>query len=193
MERYYAFWRRLGAGLFDGIILTIISLLCAKYIFSYTQLPSFALTVALSILPFLYSVLLTGLFGQTIGKIIMGVKVLDLGERKVIGIKRAILRDSVPIILQILSLCILGLHAIEVLSVTDEVSSVAESIISWTSFLWFIIELITMFLNRKRRAVHDLIASSVVISLKGLRFDKLDEELASKRSSSANANKSSNS
>jgi uncharacterized RDD family membrane protein YckC len=187
MERYDAFWRRLSAGLVDGIILTIISLLWAKIIFSYYQLPSFALTVALSMLPFLYSVLLTGLFGQTVGKIITGIKVLDLGEKKVIGLKRAILRDSVPIIIQILSLVILSLHATEVHYVTDEVSSVAESIISWTSFLWFVTELITMFLNKKRRAVHDLMASSVVISLKGLRFDKLDEELAAKRSSSANA------
>ena len=182
MERYHAFWRRLCAGLIDGVVLATLSLLAAKFITSKGLYLSYGITVDLALIPILYGVLLTGLLGQTIGKIIMGIKVLDLNEKQYIGIKRAVFRDSVPIFFQVVSLLILGLNQYEIVFISDEFSSFVESVISKTSFLWFILELITMLLSKKRRAVHDLLASSVVISLKGLRFDKLDEELAAQKS-----------
>ena len=181
MERYNAFWRRLAAGLFDGLVLIIISLLGIKFFLSGNQYSSYGLTFSLALLPILYSVLLTGLVGQTIGKIVMGIKVLDISEKEVIGIKRAIFRDSVLIIFQMLSLFIITIKNFEILHISDQVSSFFESMISRSSFCWFVLELITMFINEKRRAIHDFLASSVVISLKGLRFDKIDEEIAVKK------------
>ena len=97
MERYHAFWRRLCAGLIDVLVLATLSLLAVKFITSKGLYLSYGITVGLALIPILYSVLLTGLLGQTIGKIIMGIKVLDLGEKQYIGIKRAVFRDSVPI------------------------------------------------------------------------------------------------
>ena len=181
MERYNAFWRRLAAGMFDGLIVLLISLLVAKFFLLSNQYSSFGLIFSLALLTILYSVLLTGLVGQTIGKIVMGIKVLDISEKEVIGVKRAILRDSVLIIFQILSLIIIGIKNFEVLHISENVSSFFESLINRSSFYWFLLELITMFINKKRRAIHDFLSSSVVISLKGLRFDKIDEELAVKR------------
>ena len=122
MERYNAFWRRLAAGLFDGLVIIIISLLAIKFFLSSNQYSSYGLTFSLALLPILYSVLLTGLLGQTIGKIVMGIMVLDINEKEVIGVKRAIFRDSVLIIFQILSLLIIiipwPLHLNHIMGIT---------------------------------------------------------------------------
>ncbi len=181
MERYYAFWRRLAAGLFDGIVLILIYSLIAKICIAANEFPSYNFTVGLTVIYIFYNVLLTGLSGQTIGKIVMGIKVLDLGEKKVIGIKRAFFRDSVPIILQCFSLIIITIKHFEIVFIPEQVSIFFENMVSKSSFCWLILELITMFINKKRRAIHDFLAASVVISLKGLEIDKLDDELTAKR------------
>ena len=180
MERYYSFCRRLGSGVVDGFVLLPISLLIAK--FEKTENPHslFIWTVVQSFIFILYNVLFTGLRGQTIGKILLGIKVLDINEMEIIGIKRAFIRDAVPIILEVLGLLILGLQ-LSGQFISDSFNSFAENVVDNAWFWWFIAELITMFLNPKRRAIHDLFASSVVISLKGLKFDKLDEELEAKK------------
>ncbi len=180
MERYYSFWRRVGAGIIDGFVLLPISFLAAQLINPANPYSTFIWTVAQSFLIILYNVLLTGLSGQTVGKFFMGIKVFDINEQEVIGIKRAFLRDVFPIILEIVALLILGLQIFGQIS-SDSISSLAENIISNAWLWWFIAELITMFLNPKRRAIHDFLASSVVISFKGLKYDKLDEELEAKR------------
>jgi uncharacterized RDD family membrane protein YckC len=180
MERYYSFWRRLGAGILDGLVLLPISFLAAKLINPENPYSSFTWTVVQSSFFILYNVLFTGLGGQTIGKILLGIKVLDINEKEVIGIKRAFIRDAFPIILEVAGLLILGLQISGQIT-SDRIGSLAENVISNAWTWWFIAELITMFLNPKRRAIHDFLACSVVISLKGLKFDKLDEELEAQR------------
>src|SRR4051812_35926690 len=108
MERYGTFWRRLGAGIFDGIMLLPLSYVAVKYSdaenpYSYLLWSAFQFFISM-----LYSVLLTGLVGQTIGKIVMGVKVLDLNEKSVIGIKRAFYRESIFFFVGIVSLLYLS-------------------------------------------------------------------------------------
>ena len=49
----------------------------------------------------LYSVLMHGFWGQTIGKMLCGIKVIDISE-KPITLFRAFLRDSVPIAIELL-------------------------------------------------------------------------------------------
>jgi len=42
--------------------------------------------------------------------------------------------------------------------------NMVESFLSWLGFFWFLVEIVTMLNNPKRRAFHDLMAGSVVIS-----------------------------
>ena len=180
MERYYSFWRRLGSGILDAFVLLPISILTSKLITPESLYSSYSVMVVQSFLFILYNVLCTGLGGQTIGKILLGIRILDVNEKEVIGIKRAFVRDAFPIILEVISLLILGLQLFEQIN-ADNLSSLAENIISYAWFSWLLAELITMFLNPKRRAIHDLLANSVVISFKGQKFDQLDQELEAKR------------
>lgn len=181
MERYYSFWRRLGAGIIDDFVLLPSSFFIIQFIDPLNPYSAFGWTVAQSLFFILYNVLLTGLFGQTAGKFLLGIKVFDIHEKEVIGIKRAFYRDAVPIVLELLGLLISGL-IISGQIASDSIGTFTEGVISNVWLWWFIAELLTMFLNPKRRAIHDLLASSVVISFKGLRYDKLDEELETKKS-----------
>ena len=104
-----------------------------------------------------YSVYFHGKYGQTPGKFLMKIKVVDhLNEAAVIGYQRALLRE----IGTILFILIGGiLH----FTVSDpETYDISRLLIT---FGWLAAELLTMWFNQKRRAIHDLIAGSVVIDI----------------------------
>jgi uncharacterized RDD family membrane protein YckC len=48
------------------------------------------------------------------------------------------------------------------------IMSPAETLLMNASMLWLGLELITMLLNDKRRAIHDLIAGTAVVRIRGL-------------------------
>lgn len=181
MERYYNFWRRLGAGIFDSLVLLLISYLIFKYLDLGASDSYFLLSIIAVFIYFLYSVLLTGLVGQTIGKIVMGIIVLDVDEKKVIGIKRAFYRDSIPILMEVLALLYLGYYTFIKNSVTSNSIYIVNEITENARFYWFFAEIVTMFFNDKRRALHDFLASSVVISFKGKRIDEHYEKVKAQR------------
>ncbi|HYH16322.1 MAG TPA: RDD family protein [Flavisolibacter sp.] len=180
MERYFTFWRRLGAILFDSFFLGIISYSILSNIAPYYSSANLIWTALSIIITILYNVLLTGLYGQTIGKIIMGIKVLDVGEQHVIGIKRAIYRESIYIFVEILGLGIL-IYEVITNGAATQISESVEGVLETTTFLWGALELATMLFNPRRRALHDFLASSVVISLRGQRFDQHYEQLERQR------------
>jgi uncharacterized RDD family membrane protein YckC len=167
-SRYRIFWRRLFAMFVDSILLEFGSVTIAFAIGASRELfydkGGVSLFISYGILDtlflFLYSVWMTGRFGQTIGKMVAGIKVLDAeSEQHVIGIRCALYRD-LPLIVLYLGLIVYWL-------VTEDI--LYENSVSWLfpilTFLWIAGEFITMFANEKRRAVHDLLAGSVVVKL----------------------------
>ncbi|RYY49204.1 MAG: RDD family protein [Chitinophagaceae bacterium] len=172
MERYYTFWRRLGAGIFDAMFVGLFSLLVMKMFTPDSWETIYGWSIVLFLASSLYSVLLTGLVGQTIGKIVAGIRVVDeADEKSVIGIKRAFYRESVPVLLQAVALAVTGWYYYAQPE-SSQPLEIMNFIYTYISFIWFFAELITMLFNPRRRAVHDYMASSVVIGLKGLRFDE---------------------
>ena len=106
----------------------------------------------------IYSIVMHGSFGATVGKMVCKVVVLDSKTKNRIGYKQAFLRDSVPIVLTIMW--------VVWASRLEKTESPVES---WGSYAvpiiyagWFVVETVTMLTNRKRRAIHDFIAGSVV-------------------------------
>ncbi len=103
---YAGFWRRMAALLLDGIIIWL-ALIILTFFFRFN--PAFmrlalgsvfvaAVSVILSLViflgPMLYYVLLTGLRGQTVGKMALGIRVVN--ERGDLpGLGRAALREIV--------------------------------------------------------------------------------------------------
>jgi uncharacterized RDD family membrane protein YckC len=179
--KYKTFWRRFAAGILDAIIISfpliIIDFLffystgdeersVTKYLFSDDRVidsASFTLTILHSFILIVYSVYFTGLRGGTLGKKAVGITVLSGDdETSYIGIKRAIIRDLPYIAIEIIGILFILLSLQGVDGVIDEDSPIPR-ILSNLASIWLLAELITMLGNERRRAIHDILANSVVV------------------------------
>jgi uncharacterized RDD family membrane protein YckC len=176
--KYRTFWPRFWAGFVDGLVflpVTAVNLVAFR-----DGVPVWLRVVwylASSFAFIAYVVWMHGRYGQTLGKMATHVRVLDVSESKLSG-RQAFMREIVPIVLT----AIVVVHDLpSVLSGADPSHpSMPLSdpravpmpvprfpIFYWiafaASFGWFAAELLTMLTNDKRRAVHDFIASSVVV------------------------------
>jgi uncharacterized RDD family membrane protein YckC len=161
--KYNTAGERIFAAFIDGLIL-----LCADKFFKYLaglyNNPYISVsTIILTIVLFrCYSVLMHGFYGQTIGKILTRVIVLDISENK-LSMKQAIMRDIVPIVVaSIAIITILNIYFFKVFYTSAEQLNFFK-LLYYTELIWIVAELLTMLTNKKRRAVHDFIARSVVV------------------------------
>jgi uncharacterized RDD family membrane protein YckC len=122
----------------------------------------FAGVTFFALLPILYSIMLHFRFGQTYGKWVVGVRVLNSSETKKMTLQQAILRDSVPLVVQLGGLCYYLsaiLKPIQQNDIINDYNRFGETLL----FVWTVLELSTMLINSKRRAIHDFLANSVVV------------------------------
>ena len=92
---YVGFWVRLGAWLIDLVaIVAIFIALTILSLFGSFALDFLNFGFLILLLPWLYFWLFTGLKGQTPGKMLVGIKVVD-GQGNVPGLGRAALREIV--------------------------------------------------------------------------------------------------
>lgn len=166
-DKYNTFSGRFWAGLIDGLILLPFALF--DFIFLKPDRTLFIVIPWLMIsytMYFAYSILLHWKFGQTIGKRAMKVSVVDVSETKGLNFVQAFLRDSIPLFIQVIILIKLVIVTIQI-GQYDEFEIFQETqLLSYVSLVWFIIEVVTMLTNKKRRALHDFIAKTVVINNK---------------------------
>lgn len=162
-KKYRTGLKRLGAALLDGIVF-IPLLFIGQWIYKTTNNTSilFTWTTFLVFAPIIYSILLHYKYGQTYGKWVAGVKVLDAGETRTLTFRQSLYRDSFYLLVATIGLIYYGVlltQTTEQQIVLNEYSSFSDNPIFW----WTLIELITMLTNSKRRALHDFIAKSVVV------------------------------
>jgi uncharacterized RDD family membrane protein YckC len=168
MTKYKTFGRRFWAAIVDMAVFVPLGWL-DNTIWVNAKVPivlSVWLVINTSIF-WLYEVLLLGYYGQTIGKFVCNVKVLDKTE-KPLSMRQAFYREAVPIIIGIPVLFyeinnVLAGH-IANKGLPTEMNFIWKAFLGF-SLLWFLLELVTMLTNKKRRAVHDFIAGSVVVRL----------------------------
>ncbi len=166
MDKYRTVGPRFWAGFIDGLVFLPITMFD-----DYLSSPQRGLTILVSwaIISYsafwLYSVSLHACYGQTLGKRAMHVKVLDVGEDRIPSIRQALIRDIGYILLNFgsllyfLYLVITGNYA-----GTEQLEgSSMGRILAFAGLTWFLLEIGTAFTNPKRRAVHDLIARTVVV------------------------------
>lgn len=166
MAKYNTFWRRLVAAFIDGLILYPVTLI--ETIANNSTSPSlFILGGFISTLLYItYFITLHGKYGQTLGKKLMSIKVVDINEASLIGFKRATIRELPWIVASSLAFVYLLVSLFifknkEFNSAKDDYHDLSFII----TFTWLIIELITMLINPKRRAIHDFLAKAVVIKI----------------------------
>jgi uncharacterized RDD family membrane protein YckC len=166
-NKYKTFSPRVVAAFLDGLIIVIPLSLINYWIWSNVQNISSAVLlvwfVVSSFTYVTYSVLMHGFFGQTLGKMNVKVKVLDISENK-LSMWQALLRDSVPIIIVTLMVFLEAPYVLQKIKPYEqEGSRTTFMVLSDINFIWFIAEVVTMLMNNKRRAIHDFIAKSVVV------------------------------
>jgi uncharacterized RDD family membrane protein YckC len=172
--RYAGFWLRLGALLLDFLIMLPLGVLV---FFGSERFRLFDLyyLVPGTLLRLFYSVYLVQRFGGTPGKLIVGVRIRKVSGEPV-GYREAFLRYlpefvlgvlmSIAMLMSVFHLSDAEYHA---LSFMDRAKRMVELAPSWYSPLqivqnvWVWGELIVLLTNRKRRALHDFIAGTVVV------------------------------
>jgi uncharacterized RDD family membrane protein YckC len=165
MEKYRTFWPRFCAGFIDGLVFLPLSY--ANTFLAAPERGSAIIIIWSGIIYssyWLYSVLLHSRYGQTLGKMVMKIKVLDVSEERIPNFRQAFLRDIGYTVLNIFSLAYLVYLVLAGEYVVGaEINSLPGQILGWASLGWFLLEIITMATNEKRRALHDYIAGTVVI------------------------------
>ena len=108
----------------------------------------------------IYSIYLHGTYGQTIGKMVTRVKIVDAKTHNPISFRHAILRDSIPTLFII---AFTVYHAYYFAIGTTSIPPRGLALLTSIFLLWYAVELITMLTNEKRRALHDFIAGTLVV------------------------------
>lgn len=173
--KYATFWQRFGAGWIDFFVM-----LPAIVLFGWlaTQSLMLAYLVALpsNLMYWAYCYYLHAVSGQTIGKRVVGIRVVQLDGGR-IDRPTSFRRSVVDLVFSILSvvgtfLALRTISSIEYASLswteqTMRVQTVQSSLFRWVEYAahaWVWSEVITVLFNHRRRAIHDYIAGTCVVT-----------------------------
>lgn len=195
-RQYRTFWRRFWAGGVDFIVLAPL-LLVDSWISNHATSP-IVVRVLWSVLHALaapaYSIYMHGRFGQTVGKRLMRVKVIDLAGRP-LTTWQAFLREVINLPLTAWWLVSGVLIVSQVGHVHDPgQAAYGATLASSLGLALFGLELVSTFASRQRRALHDLVAGSVVVRAEMLNgalredADDVDDDMQPALPSPATAN-----
>lgn len=175
--RYAGFWSRFASLLLDFIILLPVT---ALVIWGSSVFRLFDLYYLIpgTVFGLFYSIYLVRRFGGTPGKLIVGIRIRKL-DGEPVGYREAFLRYSVDFIFCVLmSVALLfplfhmtdaEYHSLSFMQRSQRMIELAPSWykpLQWAQTAWVWGELIVLLTNRKRRALHDFIAGTVVIHTK---------------------------
>jgi uncharacterized RDD family membrane protein YckC len=167
---YAGFWLRTGSLLVDGGVSMLLMVLWLL-IFGFNVFQSDIYVSQMIVWLFIQLYTLKR-WGQTPGKMVMGIKVLKANYEEM-GWKEVVLRNFVEIVqvfiysvkallvaygLMDFSLHLTGVSFLPV----DSFKFISEKFTSLFSF-WFMSEVVILLMNRRRRALHDFIAGTVVV------------------------------
>jgi uncharacterized RDD family membrane protein YckC len=176
-EKYKTVWQRWFAGLLDSLLFLPLGMLNGV-IQHKANLPVFAIILWQIFYIFsrpAYTILMHGKYGQTVGKKAMGLILLNIDETRIINYRQAIRRES-PELIALLASMIFQINYL----LGNNFSPAASTlflVVGSANTIWFLLEIITTLSNDKRRALHDIIAGSVVVKKDLMFLDRLPEDL----------------
>lgn len=165
MNKYSTTGARIGAAIIDGIIFIPFGFL-NQYLTGMLDGKGglFILwTIFTMFVYWFYSIYMHGKYGQTFGKMAMGVKIVTYPEELPITYRHAVIRDLPYFILYFAETCFLTAAIISPELTFNSAISLITQILSFATLGWFLLEIFSMLFNDKKRAVHDFIARTVVI------------------------------
>jgi uncharacterized RDD family membrane protein YckC len=161
MEKYKTFFPRLVALLIDSYIMLPIAILDDWFRQAEYPAAFFYIWIPLSALVFpVYTIMMNIHYGQTLGKMAMNVKILDASEEP-LKLNQAIWRETPQVIYNI-AVIVLGI-VFFAQDMEAENVKLAYGVVGTCALIWGLADISTFFLNDKRRALHDLIAGTVVV------------------------------
>lgn len=171
---YGGFWVRAGALIVDGILYSPIFML-SVWSFGRHREIYYATHVFNYLAWILLSICLVKWKGGSPGKLLFGLRIVAV-DLKPIGWKEAWLRESVLLVSGIVSAMLyfsavsklsdaefLGLDHERLWQRIDELGGIPLQVDVWFTYLWTASEMVILLTNRKRRALHDFIAGTVVV------------------------------
>ncbi len=184
-EKYHTFWPRFLGPHIDRMALWIPLALAPYLIAQHYDFDLSAIQttyIVITILHFVYSICFHALFGGTLGKLGTKLRVVRAKDETPISWVHAILRDLIPLSLSItISVMAIQLfdHAAptetnqDILAMAEDRQSLpsvhpASETLAYLGLIilgWYLLELVTMLTNSKRRALHDFIAGTVVVRI----------------------------
>jgi uncharacterized RDD family membrane protein YckC len=172
---YATFWQRFGAIWVDVLVFLPI-VVAAVYAQSNSKNVAFAWAIVGPAIHCAYDIYFHARFGQTIGKRAMKIRVVrtDGGP---IGWREAWLRSSVNVLLAAFA-CVGSTVALSLISDADyygadwmdrarKLHELQPPWLVWSeraTTVWVWSEVAVMLMNRRRRALHDFLAGTIVIS-----------------------------
>lgn len=172
---YAGFWQRFGAGIVDTLVL-------APFLYVFYFLESFSISISMMMVVFssalysAYTIYFHYKFGATLGKMASKIKVTR-PDGSALDLKQATLRSSVDIGFAIFAataqiIAITNVNQEEYLAAGwfERIDYIAPLLPSWHdlvtigSNIWVWSELLVLLLNKRKRAIHDFIAGTVVIN-----------------------------
>lgn len=169
--KYHTFWPRLWALVLDALIMIpVISL--GEYLMRPDRgLSSVISGLALaSFLPICYRTLMHACFGQTVGKMVARVKILDASESRGPSFWQCMVRDLPEYMVATLT----AYHAVELFRLgtyqpdQPDRSTFAHAV-DLSYITWWFAEAMALSANFRRRALHDWLAGTVVIKCPPIR------------------------
>lgn len=168
MNRYKTFWLRVFAILIDGFILGIASKILN--LVPTFDLDSIYYPISLidTNMPFIYAIYMVAQRGQTYGKQIVGIKILDFQTESPVSFNQSLKREIVPLIIVNISL-ISGWVLFYGVDIQNyEFTTLGKIIVFLPGFIygiWSLLEIVTMLFDDKKRALHDYIAGTVCVNI----------------------------
>lgn len=163
MERYQTFGRRVVASIVDSFVFAPVVIFYVWIELAELQdWLRFAVYPIGALIGLAYNILMHWKYGQTLGKMLVKVKVLDVSE-KAISFRQSCLRDIIYIIVDCVQYGILFSLFIVGYSWKSEAVESTNTYILFPLCAWLVIDTIVCIKNRKNRALHDLIAGTVVV------------------------------
>lgn len=175
---YATFWQRFAAMWIDFFVLLPFMLLFG-WLHANSKLMAYLVVVPQLIFFAGYHIYCHGRFGQTVGKYAMGIRLAQTNGEPITW-RQAWLRNSVDLVFGMLSICsqTIALWSIDDAAYTEmtwieQMQTIVQGEPAWLSWvgtasqIWIWSEVIVMLFNKNRRALHDFIAGTVVISTRG--------------------------
>lgn len=165
MQKYQTFSKRFWAGLIDSLLVIPLSLI-NMWLPSLAP-PKFILVtwVVISFTAFyIYEILMHGFYGQTLGKMITKVKVVDLSEGP-ITMWQSVLRDGVPLLISLAFMTNAIFLILNDAAFDDIIANRTGFVLTILMYGWLIVDIVTFLVKRRLRAAHDFIAGTMVVRL----------------------------